>query len=55
MFTQNISSLACTQTDFDKVLIIFEEKFQDFSGKLFSEFKKNPNLGKQFSTEPSKA
>jgi hypothetical protein len=110
MFMQYFSSLACTQTDLDKFLIIFEEnfrmsfiletlinvfrcfigrgsiflilfclkiglstiekrtqhfssffngrflnkkvstKFQDFSEKLLSEFKKHPNLSMQFYT-----
>jgi hypothetical protein len=38
---QNFSSLASTQTDFDKFLTIFEENFRIFQEKLLSEFKKN--------------
>jgi hypothetical protein len=30
MFMQNFNSLACTQTDFDKFLTIFEENFRIF-------------------------
>jgi hypothetical protein len=51
----SMQNLACTQMDLDTFLTIFEEKFQDFSGKLLSQFKKNPNLSKQFYTQPSKA
>jgi hypothetical protein len=50
MFMQNFSSVACTQTDLDKFLTIFEKKNQDFLGRLLSEFEKNPNLSMQFST-----
>jgi hypothetical protein len=51
---QNFSSLASTQTGLDIFLTIFEKKNQDFSGKLFSKFKKNPNLTISFYIKPSK-
>jgi hypothetical protein len=40
MFMQNISSLACTQTDLDTFLTIFEENFRIFQENSLANSKK---------------
>jgi hypothetical protein len=40
MFMQNFSSLACTQTDLDKFLTIFEENFRTFQENSLASSKK---------------
>jgi hypothetical protein len=44
---QNFRSLACTQTDLDTFLTIFEEKFRIFQENFLANSKK-PNLSMQF-------
>jgi hypothetical protein len=39
MFMQNFSSLACTQTDLDKFLTIFEENIRIFQENSLANFK----------------
>jgi hypothetical protein len=49
MFMQNFNSLASTQTDLDKLLIIFQVNFRIFLRKFqnFPILKKNPNHPKR--------
>jgi hypothetical protein len=55
MFMLNFSSLACTQTDLDQFLTIFEENFSFFQENSLANSLKFLNLSISFYTPPSKA